>query len=202
MWNKKESRLIKLETALLLSFIAVLVGFLGGVVFSAYKMGTTSGPMDNVMSPMSPKEPGISHEVKHAIEALEAKLETNPDDVAEWIELGHLYFDHQMTDKAIEAYNSALALQPGNVDVLTDLGVMYRRAGKPGDALAAFEKAQNVSPGHEASLFNIGVVKMHDLNDPEGALVAWGKLVQLNPSAKTPSGQLVQELINRLKQHK
>lgn len=144
---------------------------------------------------------GGHSEVSHAIEALEAKVAKSPDDVAGWIELGHIYFDHNMPEKAIAAYQTALKLQPDNVNVWTDMGVMYRRSGKPKEALASFEKAHEIDPKHEVSLFNTGVVQMHDLNDPVKAIAAWEKLLKLNPGAKTPSGQMVQELLSKLKQN-
>jgi cytochrome c-type biogenesis protein CcmH/NrfG len=200
MGNKKESKLIKLETSLLFSFIALLIGFLGGVVFSAYKLGSDPALTKN-MAPHTEEEHGMSQGVSHAIETLEAKVTKSPDDVASWIELGHIYFDNNMPDKAIKSYKTALKLQPNNVNVWTDLGVMYRRSGSPKDALAAFAKAQGIDPRHEVSLFNTGVVQMHDLNNPKGAITAWEKLLKLNPSAKTPSGQLVQELVSKIKQN-
>lgn len=201
MGNKKDSKLIKLETSLLFSFIALLIGFIGGVVFSAYKLG--SDPMMTAAKPphMDKQNQGLPHEVSHSIETLEAKVAESPDDVDSWIKLGHIYFDHNMPEKAISSYKTALKLQPDNVNVWTDMGVMYRRSGDPKEALAAFAKAQEIDPTHQVSLFNTGVVQMHDLNDPVSAIAAWEKLLKLNPSAKTPSGQLVQELLSKLKQN-
>ena len=74
---------------------------------------------------------------------------------------------------------------------------MYRRSGKPKEAIDAFDKAQEVDPSHEVSLFNKGIVMMHDLSDPAGAAETWKKLVQINPAAKTPSGLLVKDLVEK-----
>jgi len=52
----------------------------------------------------------------------------------------------------------------------------------------------------ETSYFNKGVVLMHDLNDSAGALKAWEGLLKINPMAKAPNGQLVMELVEKLKQ--
>jgi hypothetical protein len=40
---------------------------------------------------------------------------------------------------------------------------------------------------------------MHDLNDKEGAIKAWEKLVSINPNAQTPTGQSVRELIKKVR---
>jgi hypothetical protein len=41
-------------------------------------------------------------------------------------------------------------------------------------------------------------VLMHDLNDLAGAVRAWEELAAVNPAAKSPSGQLVSELVKRM----
>jgi cytochrome c-type biogenesis protein CcmH/NrfG len=181
---------IKKEMTLLFVFIAFVVGFLGGVVFSAYKLNTIIQPA---------AAPPHDHASDAQISALEATVAKDPKNAEAWIELGNLRFDAQNIDGAINAYETALTIKPDDANVLTDLGVMYRKKGRPKEALALFNKAQAVNPKHEVSLFNAGVVLMHDLNQPEAARAAWEKLVQLNPSAKTPSGESVKDLIQKMK---
>ena len=130
---------------------------------------------------------------------LERRTVEKPDDVEAGTHLGHLYFDANNYDKAILAYNKSLEFKPDNADVLTDLGIMYRRSGHPEDAISAFDRAIKVDPHHETSLFNKGIVLMHDLNDKEGAIKAWEKLVSINPNAQTPTGQSVRELIKKVR---
>ena len=43
---------------------------------------------------------------------------------------------------------------------------------------------------------------MHDLNDMEGAIAAWEDLVKVNPLAMTPTGQSVDELVQKMKASK
>lgn len=185
-----ESGGIKRETALLFVFITFVMGFLCGVVFSAYKLNTDIQPA---------AAPPHNHADEDHIGALEETVAKDPKNTEAWIELGNLLFDANKIDGAINAYETALNLQPDNANVLTDLGVMYRKKGQSKEALALFNKAQAVNPRHEVSLFNAGVVLMHDLNQPEEAKAAWKKLVQLNPSAKTPGGESVKELIEKMK---
>ncbi|MFH0728375.1 MAG: tetratricopeptide repeat protein [Pseudomonadota bacterium] len=182
---------IKKEMALLYVFIALVIGFVGGVVFSAYKMSPVEMESD--------AGPPHNHANDAQIVALQETVAKDPNNVTAWIELGNLLFDAQKIDGAITAYEKAINLQPDNANVLTDLGVMYRKKGKSKEALELFNKAQVVNPMHEVSLFNAGVVLMHDLNQPREAKAAWEKLVQLNPSAKTPSGESIKELIGKMK---
>jgi cytochrome c-type biogenesis protein CcmH/NrfG len=181
---------IRKETVLLVAFVSLLVGFLGGVVFSAYKLNSgTTGP-----GQMPP--PG--HVDSGRIALLEELVLKNPKDATSWIELGNLYYDSQQIERAIHAYESALKGRPDDADVWTDLGVMYRRDGKPQKALEAFTKAQTLDPKHQASLFNAGVVLLHDLHQPDKAKAKWEQLVRLNPDARSPSGQLVKDLVKAI----
>jgi cytochrome c-type biogenesis protein CcmH/NrfG len=183
---------VKKETTLLFVFIAFVIGFVAGVVFAAHKFDTT-------ITGQNPAAPPHTHEDSAQIATLQETVTKDPNNAAAWIELGNLLFDAEKIDKAITAYETALKLQPDNANVWTDLGVMYRKKGQPKEALNAFNKAQEVNPKHEVSLFNAGVVLMHDLNQPAEAKASWEKLIQINPSAKTPNGELVKDLIEKMK---
>ena len=111
--------------------------------------------------------------------------------------LGNAYFDTGDHEKAITAYKKALDMEPENADVWTDLGVMYRRSGNPTEAVRAFNKAIQINPRHQQSRFNKGIVLMYDLKDRKGALQAWQELVNINPEARAPNGQLVKELLKK-----
>ncbi len=204
MGSHQQSKYIKLETALLFSFISLLIGFIGGVVFSAFKLGNDADGMKG-MPPASVSDSlsgqhALPHNIEHLVESLKKKLAAAPDDANAWIELGNIYFDHQMVEDAMRAYREALKIQPENADVWTDLGVMYRRAGNSNEAVAAFQKAQIANPRHEVALFNEGVVQMHDLNNPKDAIRAWEKLLEINPNAQSPGGQPVKDIVSKLKQ--
>jgi tetratricopeptide (TPR) repeat protein len=163
-------------------------------VIGIYKTGSDLPP---VQSAGSPEDEGRAR----MLEALKAKVRQNPNDVASWIQLGHLNFDRNAVPEAIDAYEKALALDPNNAPVHTDLGIMYRRAGRPEDAVQEFDRAIAIDPKLENPRFNKGVVLLHDLNDREGALRAWEELVKINPLAMAPDGQSVDELITHYREH-
>jgi len=183
----------------LVASIALVVGFLGGVVFGVYKSGTGTSVQESMLSQPAEKEQSVSVESATQIFELEKTTKKNPDDVAAWTTLGNLYFDTGNYRKAVTAYTKALAINPNNANVMTDLGVMYRRTGEPKKAVEAFDKAANIDPKQETALFNKGIVLMHDLNDLEGAIEAWEALVKRNPAATSPTGQPVKDLIEKLK---
>ena len=192
--KKKQQGYVKTENTILMVFIALTIGFVGGIAFGVYKSGTIS-PQGSTMPPVADNAADNSAE----IEALKQRTLSNPEDADSWTQLGHLYFDSNQVKEAINAYETALKIKPNNPDVLTDLGVMYRRAKKPKEAIAKFDQAINIDPTHQISRFNKGVVLMHDLNDLKGAIEAWQQLVDLNPNAKTPDGRLVKDLLSQIK---
>lgn len=199
--NQAGKGTVKKETMLVVALISLIAGFVGGVVYSSYKLDT-GAPSKTSMGKTAPgKTAGPSREQASRIALLEKETARNPGDVKAWTELGNLYFDTGKFEKAIFAYKKSLTIDPKNADVWTDLGIMYRRIGKPSEAIKAFDKAVAVDPGHEASRFNKGVVLMHDLNDPRGALAAWEDLAKVNPFAKAPNGQPIKDLIQALKKN-
>ena len=195
-----EGNFVKKETMFIVALIALVIGFLGGVFYSALQSGP-SGSVQTVSVPPQPQQqqqPGLSSEQARTILTLEQEVAANPTNVEAWTQLGHVYYDTNNPAKAIKAYEKSLELRPNDPNVLTDLGVMYRRSGQPEKALAAFDQAMSIAPDHEQSRFNKGVVLRYDLNDREGAVKAWEELLKINPNALAPNGMPVSEAIKEL----
>jgi len=194
-----EGNFVKKETMLVVALIALVVGFLGGVFYSALQSGPTGSVQTSSAPPQQQQQQqGMSNEQARTILDLEQEVAVNPTNVNAWIQLGHVYFDTNNPPKAIRAYEKALELNPNNPDVMTDLGVMYRRNGQPDKALATFDQVIAIAPNHEQSRFNKGVVLRYDMNDVEGARKAWEELLKINPKALAPNGIPVSEAIKSL----
>lgn len=192
MSSKKISGYIKSENVIWIVAASLLFGFISGVAYGIYKSGTIVDPHQQT-APAA-----MDAQRKQQIEALKAQTAKNPGDGQAWIQLGHHYFDANLTAEAIEAYEKALEIDPQNANVWTDLGVMYRRSEKPQKAVAAFDRAMKIDATHEISRFNKGLVMFHDLQDTEGALAAWNSLLAINPEARAPNGQTIKELVDHI----
>jgi cytochrome c-type biogenesis protein CcmH/NrfG len=190
MYKEKHPGYVKSENVIWFVALALLVGFISGVAFGVYKTGLMKSPMGS--------SPQVA-ESRKAIEGLKDHVKQHPTDKDAWIQLGHQYFDLEQVDDAIHAYEKALAIDPDNANVWTDLGVMYRRSDNPQKAVEAFDRAIQIDPKHEISRFNKGIVLFHDLEDEKGALAAWESLLAINPKAKSPGGQTVQQLVDHIK---
>lgn len=189
-----EVKYVTLNTALIIGLIALIVGFIAGNIYSLYKSGSF-GPEQSISS--KPNQT-ISMDQSSRMLALERDVEKNPKSLAAWLELGNLYFDINKYQDAIRAYTQYLSLNPNDPNVWTDLGVMYRRNENPAEAISSFDKAIALNPQHEQARFNKGIVLLHDLGDRDAAMQTWQELIQINPNFRTPTGQTIKELVEKL----
>lgn len=196
MADKTGKGYVKKETTIIIALVAVIAGFILGVVYSVFKSGPSS--LQTSSQPQASQAQNLARQQAGQILELEKAVAANPENGSAWTQLGHLYFDTNKFPEAIRAYEKSLEINPNNPDVLTDLGVMYRRNRQPQEAIKRFDMAIQADPNHEQSRFNKGVVLNYDLNDKEGAKKAWKELLEINPKAKLPNGQPLIEAIKTL----
>lgn len=188
--KKVEIKTVPLNTALIIGLIALVIGFLGGNIYSVYKAdsGTTS----------QPSAQNIATQNSARMFALESEVKSNPDNSNAWLELGNLYFDSNKYKDAIQAYNKYLNLNPNNPNVWTDLGVMYRRDGNSNEAIVSFDKALELNPKHEQALFNKGIVLYYDVGLRNEGIKIWQELSEINPNFRTSGRITIKELLENL----
>ena len=184
---------VKKEKVYILISVALLIGFLSGVVLAVYKSPGGNGGQPATVT----QEQNGGHDLA----AVESQVTATPNDPDAWIHLGNAYYDADQPAKAIKAYTKAMELSPGNPDVLTDLGVMYRRNGQPDQALLFFDQAIQATSSHELARLNKGIVLLYDKQDQAGAFQAWEELLAINPMAQVPSGQLLKEFMGELQKN-
>jgi cytochrome c-type biogenesis protein CcmH/NrfG len=151
-----------------------------------------------VMPPSAPATGGggqqVSAEVLQTIAApLVAAVKANPRDVKALTHLGNLYYDHKQFKEAVEYYRRASEMDPQNPDLRTDLGTAQWFLGSADKALAEYAKVLAVRPNYAPTLMNLGIVRMEGLKDYKGAIAAWKKLLETNPSF--PRKQSIVDLI-------
>ena len=111
--------------------------------------------------------------------------------------LGNANYDITRFEKAIEYYERVLMIEPENFYVRTDLSTSYYKMGQVDKALGEIQTVLEYSPTHETTLFNLGVILLNDKDDPEGAIGAWEKVLEVTPN-NTRSKE-IQEMIDELK---
>ncbi|WP_457575669.1 tetratricopeptide repeat protein [Desulfomarina sp.] len=192
--KKTENQKPKKSSAITYLVIFIL-GFLTGVGFTVYKTSGTGRHTAAVADSRNNQD----NETHQAILNMEAEVTANPDDYQAWRQLGNLYYDHDLPEKAIGAYTKSMELHEADANLLTDLGVMYRRNKEPEKAIASFKKAIQINSTHEQSRFNMGIVYMYDLNDPEKAFSSWQDLLRINPEARAANGDFVRDIVKQIK---
>jgi cytochrome c-type biogenesis protein CcmH/NrfG len=192
--------MIKKESMYIIVVISLVTGFIGGVVFSAMQSTPAVAPPPQQAGSPAPAGDGHNHtKQQDTISALLDIVKQHPDDYEAWVTLGHNYFDTHQHKKAIEAYDKALSLNNSDPNIWTDMGSMYRREKQPEQAIEAFTEALKRDPNHLIALFNTGLVKLTDLHDVDGAILAWEKAVEVNPGATTPEGKSLKLWLDDLK---
>ncbi|MBQ9536509.1 MAG: tetratricopeptide repeat protein [Desulfovibrionaceae bacterium] len=190
---------LKLETALLGMFLALIVGLLAGSFIPELLLD--SPKQQKVTQSQQKLNLERPQEVTNAqIQSLEQQVAKNPKDQALWIQLGNSYYDAKLAPQAIEAYEMARTLGAANADLLTDLGNMYRQVGNYTQAIDFYQKAQALDPKHTQSLLNEGIVLYYDLKQKPQALAIWQKLLLAAPNMTLPDGTSLAQLIKELEQ--
>ncbi len=120
------------------------------------------------------------------VESLEARIATDPTDVAALRELGFLRFDRGEYDEAAKAYRRAVGIETEDATLWSALGealvMASTRDPMPPEALAAFRKAAAIDPGDPRARYFLAVRR--DLaGDHRGAIADWLALL-----ADTPPG--------------
>jgi cytochrome c-type biogenesis protein CcmH/NrfG len=192
-------KMVKKETLLIAVAISLLLGFLGGTVFTTYKLHPTKTAASHPDNSHEPQGITLDNEQSKAITAFETEVKKNNSNGEAWHQLANLYYDTNQFKKAITAYTRAIDLVPANADILTDLGVMYRLDKQPDKAVESFDKAIAINPQHEPARLNKGVVLLYDFGRVPEALQTWQELLDVNPKAMTANGQSVRDLIADVK---
>ncbi|MBM3306909.1 MAG: tetratricopeptide repeat protein [Candidatus Eisenbacteria bacterium] len=100
--------------------------------------------------------PGGAEQVAASIERLAAEAAARPDDVSLRIELGNLYYETGLLDKAVEEYRSAVGLDSLHVGARLNLASVYVDQGSAAQALLELQKARSIDPANPMVYTNLG----------------------------------------------
>lgn len=128
-------------------------------------------------------------------EPLLARLKTDPRNSTLLNQIGTLYkATHQFKDAA-NYYQKALDADPKNIPARTDLASCLFYQGDTDGALSQLQQSLRYDPKDANALFNLGMIRLQGKNDPDGAVMAWQKLLKSNPTLPQEKKTAVEKLI-------
>ena len=194
------------------ALVCLLIGLAGGYFFAGSSGGRTAEPAIAQQAAMPQQAPQsmpagaeqvtpeqMKHMAEKQAEPLLAQLKDSPKDVELLARIGNIYYDTQQYQTAIGYYSRALQIKPNDANIRTDMATAYWYLRDVDRALAEFDKSLSYDPKHPGTLLNKGVVLWQGKNDTKGAVAAWQKLLDTNPTY--PDRQKIVELIARAKEH-
>lgn len=139
-----------------------------------------------------------SGELKNVIEDLEKQLQDNPENLAILINLGHVYMESQMYEKAVAIFTRAVKVDPRSAEANTDLGIALKNAGRVEEGLRYLEKATKEFPDYPEAWLQLGALYRFDLKQNRKALDSFKKFLALEKQSELVPR--VQEEIKRIEQ--
>ena len=185
----------------------IFLGFIFGTLFANSFLGSRAPvtPQGGMAAPVNPSDPmgsgamagggappmgggggapggeQMMQQIQQEIARLNKALESNPKDAGVLAQLGNLFYDAGMFDKARDYYTRSLESDPRNPNVSTDLGICFQRLGRPDEAIRQFRASLSIDPRHWQSWLNIGIVSLFEKQDVKTAEEALARVKELNP---------------------
>ena len=115
------------------------------------------------------------------VQELTAKIEVDADDLDSKLALANVYYEAQQFEQAIPWFEQVLVLRSEDVDTSTKLGVCFYFVGFPERAIEQFLLSLEIAPNDPQTLLNLGIVRAFGLQDLDGAVVAWERVIEVDP---------------------
>lgn len=114
------------------------------------------------------------------------------------VNLGILQTKVGRLEEAEATFKAALERHATNATALNQLGIVYRRLGRFQDADHAYQQAVQADPNYANAYLNLGVLCDLYLQQPERALQAYERYLELSPSPDARVNAWVNELKKRI----
>ena len=114
---------------------------------------------------------------------LETLAEESPEDPAVRADLGRLYLEAGRFEEAVRWLGSAVELAPRDLESRTRLALAHLNAGDLDATVSTYEGSLALDPEHPASLLGLGRVRLYLLQDIDGGLEMWQKLIAVAPDS-------------------
>ena len=115
------------------------------------------------------------------IKKIEDNLDSMPDKAAEYKFLGELYMKRGMLDESVENYNKSLQFKQDDAETHYNLGIVCAQKGLMDQARKSLDQAVDLNPGYGAIANKILGIAFLTHGDPQAAILAFQKYLQIQP---------------------
>ncbi len=137
----------------------------------------------------------LNYYLRGIVEAQE-NLETNPEDVGAYAQMGQCYYQTRAYYSGIETYKKAIAVAPDNTNLHNMLGYCYTAVQKYDDAISTFQQLIDVAPDDPNSYDSMAEA-YYTKGDTTVAIQFYQKSLTVDSSFTNPYymlGRIYQEL--------
>ena len=127
-------------------------------------------------------------DLKTAAMEYTASLAVRPNSAA-FFNLGQMYMQLKLPDRAMEMYRKALEQNPDDRDSLINLGVLLLNAGNVNESIAVLEHARNTDDRFAPAYFNLGLA-YEKAGRRADAVAAYRRATELDPAGEAAAGRL------------
>jgi len=139
-----------------------------------------------------------SGNVDAAEQAFRALSTAYPSYSGPLVNLGILQAKAGKLDEAEQSLKAAIERKPDNAAAYNQLGIVHRRQGRFAEAEQAYTRAVQIDPNHANAHLNLGVLCDLYLQQPQRALEAFERYLELSTTPDEKVGAWVKELKVRL----
>ena len=106
-------------------------------------------------------------------------IESDPDNLAAWIDKGVAHENLSQLNEALKAYSRSIEINPSNLDALNNTGVVLLDSGKFKESIPWFDKVLEIDEKNIDALFNKGLAS-YNLGKTVEAMVLFDKALKIN----------------------
>ncbi|UPA23086.1 tetratricopeptide repeat protein [Candidatus Peribacteria bacterium] len=107
-------------------------------------------------------------------------LKYHPDAQAARLNLGYVYRESKMYDKALEQFDIVLRREPDSALAFANMGLVYEKQGRIDDAISVYQQGISAKPRERDSYMSLGML-YERLEKLDEALALYIKVTEINP---------------------
>ncbi len=185
---------MKRESVLLALAVAVAGAIMAWIVWAERPVPvTTSTELPTAAEPAPAPTPTLD---PARVATLEAAIADDPEDRESRVALANAYFRAHSFEQAVPWFEQAIEMDPSDVDSSTSLGVSYFYTGFIDQAVEQLDRSLEIKPDHPQTWLTVGIVRAFGLDDLEGAMEAWERVIEVAPDG--PEARAAREALTRV----